>query len=465
MITASHTRRIAEFAAGLKLEDIPQPVIARAKDLILDGLGCGLYGIDLEWTEILARTVRRLEPGGGQATVWGRGETASAVNAALINGTLVQGYEMDDAHIGGALHSCAVVLPAALAAAEYAGAGKVSGGRLLAAIIAGFEIGPRAGMCMRGERMSMNGWHSGAIIGPFPAAIAAGIVLGLDSNQLFHALGIAGTQSGGLMAAQYGSMVKRMQHAKGSQSGLYGALLAAEGFTGIEDVFEQPYGGFCATFSRGSGEFDLPALSAGLGERWETLRFTVKTYACKAQNHAPVNAISELMAEGLTADQVEAITIAATEAVVRQCGWHPYVPKGLTGAQHHAGFCVAMQLIEGDVFVDQMVVKNAARPDLVALANRVRLVRSVEREQKGNEYRHGADVEVVLKDGRVLRRTVDHPAGSHQRPLSSEQVVRKFRRLASKSLPQQRVDEVEGVVRNLENLPAAALTRVLHGSG
>ena len=451
----SYSRQMADFASSLRLADVPEEVIARAKGLILDGLGCGLYGSDLRWTRILAGVVKRLEPMGGQASIWGRSETASATNAALVNGTMVQGYELDDAHIGGALHTCSIVLPAAFAAAELVGAGKVDGGKLLLAIIAGFEIGPRVGICMRGEQMGVNGWHSGGIVAPFPAAIAAGIVLGLNSDQFFHALGIAGTQACGLMAAQYGSMVKRMHHGKGAQSGLYGALLAADGFTGIEDVFEEKYGGFCSTFTHSADQFDLPALVDGLGERWETMRFSIKAYACKMNNHAAVNAIGELVDEtGLKAGDVEGITVAVTEAVVKQCGWWPYEPNGLTAAQLHTGFCIAMRLIEGDVFVDQMVEENIARPDLVELANRVRNVRSEERERKGNDYRYGADVEVKLKNGKVLRKTVDFPAGSNLRPLTDEHMARKFRRLASKVLSKEKISEIEKIVGDLEHATA-----------
>jgi len=91
----SYTQQLADFAANLKLSDVPDDVLARAKSIILDGLGCGLFGAQLKWTEILAGVVRRLEPQGGQASIWGRCETASAVNAALVNGTMVQGYELD----------------------------------------------------------------------------------------------------------------------------------------------------------------------------------------------------------------------------------------------------------------------------------------------------------------------------------------------------------------------------------
>ena len=234
----SHTRQLADFATNLKLSDVPPEVVARAKSIILDGLGCGLFGVHLKWTEILAGVVQRLEPQGGTASIWGGGTTASATSAALVNGTMIQGYELDDANPA-SIHSCAAVLPVVFAAAELLGADKVDGETLLTAIIAGFEVGPRVGLCMNGNKMLGKGWHTPGLFGPFPAAVAAGRVLGLDSEQIFQALGIAGPQAGGILATQFGSMVKRMLSAKAAQSGLYAALLAAEGFTGIADVFDE----------------------------------------------------------------------------------------------------------------------------------------------------------------------------------------------------------------------------------
>ena len=108
---------------------------------------------------------------------------------------MIQGYELDDANPA-SIHSCAAVLPAVFAAAEMVGPDKVDGETLLTAIIAGFEVGPRVGLCMNGNKMLGKGWHTPGLFGPFPAAVAAGRVLGLDSEQIFQALGIAGPAGG-----------------------------------------------------------------------------------------------------------------------------------------------------------------------------------------------------------------------------------------------------------------------------
>ena len=449
----SHTRQLAEFATNLKLSDVPPEVIARAKSIILDGLGCGLFGVHLKWSRILSGVIERLEPKGGSASIWGGGKTASATSAALVNGTMIQGYELDDANPA-SIHSCAAVLPVVFAAAEMVGADKVDGETLLTAIIAGFEVGPRVGLCMNGNKMLGDGWHTPGLFGPFPAAVAAGRVLGLNAEQIFQALGIAGPQAGGILATQFGSMVKRMLSAKAAQSGLYAALLAADGFTGIADVFEEEYGGFCTTFTQSTDQFDLSELTDGLGTRWETMRISIKRHACVGTNLSTMDAIEELMQEGLRADDVDRITVKMTRDAVNHSWWLPYEPVGLTAAQMHMGFCIAMKLIDGEVFVDEMVEENMGRPDLLAFARRVDCVRDEEREKKGRSFARGTDVEVLLKDGRVLRKVVDNFLGSWQKPMTDEQMAVKYRRLAVKSLAPESVEELERLVRGMESQPS-----------
>jgi aconitate decarboxylase len=452
---SSHSRQLAEFAATLKLADVPADVVARAKSVILDGLGCGLFGAHLQWTKILADVVGKLEPAGGVSSVWGGGQTASPTSAALVNGTMIQGYELDDANPA-SIHSCAAVLPAVLAAAEYIGAEKVDGETLLTAIIVGFEVGPRVGLCMNGNKLLAKGWHTPGIFGPFPASVSAGRVLGLSPEQHYQALGIAAPQAAGIMASQFGSMVKRMLSAKASQSGLYAALLAREGFTGIEDVFEAGYGGYCTTFTQSDDQFDLSALTSELGTRWETMRISIKRHACVGTNLSALDAVEELMQEGLRAADVERITVRMTQDAVKHSFWTPYEPTGLTAAQMHLGYCIGMQLLEGEVFVDQMVDANIARPDVLALCERVDVVRDEARERKGRVFARGADVEVLLKNGRTLTKTVDNFLGSYQRPMSDEQMAVKYRRLAEKTLSPERARELEHLIRALETAPSAA---------
>src|SRR6202166_2005778 len=201
-----HTRKIAEFVSGLTYEQIPAEVRERIKLLILDSLGCAVYGADLEWCRILRETCAALDAT-RTTSIWGTSQRLSSPHAALVNGTQVQGFELDDVHRKAVLHVGAVTLPALIAVAESHA--RLSGRDFLTAAVAGYEIGPRVGQCMGQEHIGQ-GWHSGATVGVFSAVAGAARALGRDADKTVHALGIAGTQSSGLMAAQYGAMVTRM---------------------------------------------------------------------------------------------------------------------------------------------------------------------------------------------------------------------------------------------------------------
>ena len=146
-----YTRGIAEFVSGLRYEAIPPAVLTRIKLLMLDALGCAIYGADLEWSRILQQRLGELDTTQGCA-VWGTRQKLSAPHAALVNGTQVQGFELDDVHRLGVLHTGAVVLPALIAVAEARPG--MSGKEFLTAAVAGYEVGPRVGICMGNEHIA-----------------------------------------------------------------------------------------------------------------------------------------------------------------------------------------------------------------------------------------------------------------------------------------------------------------------
>ncbi len=442
------TRGIASFVAGLRYERIPAAVIARIKLLILDAFGCALYGTALPWSRILRATLRNLDTTAACA-VWGTEERLSAPHAALVNGTLVQSFELDDVHRAGVLHVGAVTLPPLIAIGEMRPG--MSGREFLRAAVAGYEIGPRVGLCMGPEHIGQ-GWHSGATVGVFSAAAGAAAALRLTEEQTVHALGIAGTQASGLMAAQYGAMVKRMHAGRAAQSGLYGALLAEAGFTGIVDVFESEYGGFCTTFSRSQDRFRLAELTAGLGERFETLGVALKFYSCVGSNHTSLDAIRAIAARRpFRADDVARIVVHGSQATVDHVGW-PYRPQGLTSAQMNLPFCIATLIVEGDVFVDQFTEAAVTDPRRIALARKVEVLHDPAITARGAKFRHLVRVEVHFTDGTTETETVEAPRGSEQKFASEADVVEKFRKLARGTCSDAAAERIVELVLGCERL-------------
>jgi 2-methylcitrate dehydratase PrpD len=444
-----HTRAIAEFVSGLTYEKIPAEVRERIKLLILDSLGCAIYGANLEWCSILRDTMEKLDAT-RTTSIWGTGKKLSSDHAALVNGTQVQGFELDDVHRKAVLHVGAVTLPALIAVAESHT--QLSGRDFLTAAVAGYEIGPRVGLCMGQEHIGQ-GWHSGATVGIFSAAAGAARGLGLDAAQTVHALGIGGTQSSGLMAAQYGAMVKRMHAGRAAQSGLYGALLASNGFTGIVDVFEAPYGGFCTTFSRSTDRFDLDELSSGLGKSFETMRISLKFYSCVGSNHTTLDAIRDIKKRRpFTLDDIESIVVHGSQVTVDHVGW-PYKPEGLTSAQLNLPFCVATLLLEGDVFVDEFkpdCVDDQAR---IQLSRKVKVVHDPAITALGSGARHKVRVDIHFRDGSVESETREAPRGSEQSFASTEDIVTKFRKLTRGVMSTAQQDALADAVLGLDKLP------------
>lgn len=453
-----YTRGIARFVAGLRYEDIPAEVRHRAKLLVLDGLGCGLYASDLQWSTMLQRTLTEVDTT-RQCAVWGTPYRLSSVHAALCNGTQLQGFELDDVHREAVMHPASVTLPPLVALTETRPG--FSGRDFLTAVVAGYEIGPRVGMCM-GRNHLEQGWHTGATLGTFSSAAASANLLRLDEERAVHAIGIAGTQSAGLMAAQFGSMVKRMHSGKAAESGLYAALLAEKGFTGIIDLFEAEYGGFCTTFSGGRDLFDRERLIRGLGEQFETMRVSLKFYSCVASNHTTLDAIRNLQAQRpFGAGDVDRIVVHASKATLEHVGWK-YRPEGVTASQLNLGFCVATYLIEGACFVEQFSEDVVADPARMGLANRVQCLEDPAISAEGPNMRHKVHVDVHLKDGSVLRDTVEKAQGSEDHWAPDEVIAAKFRRLASKVLSESQAGRLEAAVMGLDSLDdAAEIARLL----
>jgi 2-methylcitrate dehydratase PrpD len=453
-----YTAGIARFVSSLRYEDIPPEVLARIKLLILDSIGCALYGAELEWSRILQRTLGALDSTPACA-VWGTGQRISAPHAALINGTQVQGFELDDVHRQGVLHVGAVVLPALVGIAELRPG--MSGREFLAAAVAGYEIGPRVGICMGPEHIAQ-GWHSGATVGVFSAAAGAARALRLDEARTVHALGIAGTQAAGLMAAQYGAMVKRMHAGRSSQSGLYGALFAEQGFTGIVNVLESEYGGFCTTFSRSTDRFRLEELTAGLGSTWQTMGIALKFYSCVGSNHTTLDALRAIQAERpFGPADVDRIVVHGSQVTMDHVGWK-YAPQGLTSAQLNLPYCVATLLLDGDCFVDQFTEDKVADPARMALADRVEVQHDADITARGSKFRHMVRVEVHFRDGTVREKTVQAGRGNEKDFASEADIVDKFMKLATHVVDRRQAQAIAEWILALERQgDATALARLL----
>lgn len=455
------TGRLCAWLEGLTLDAAPAEVRARAKDLILDGLGCALVGAQLPWSRTAVEATARFE-GRGESVVIGWGRTLAAPVAALLNGTFIQGFELDDFHPLGPLHSASVVLPALMACVELSPE-PVSGAEFLRAALAGFEVGPRVGMALHGAQMLSRGWHSGAVFGTHAAAAAAGVLLGLDAGRFEDALGLAGTQSGGLMAAQYEAMCKRMHHGFAARAGLSSAWLAAGGYTGIKRVFERDYGGFLAVFGEGHDP-DAAQVTDGLGERWETLRIAIKPYAAMGALHAPLDALFDIQARRpFAADEVERMDVYMSHAGYHHGWWSLERPITSIAAQMNVAYALAAATLDGEAMVRQFAPARIDADDVWKLIPRIEAHHDPAYDAGGPAGRGRARVLVRFRDGTQEVREVSM-ARTISAPLDAAGVRDKFRTLTEGIVEPQRRDAIVEAVSDIEHAPdMRALISLLAG--
>ena len=440
---AGPTGQLATWLADFRLEDVPAATRQRALHLLLDGVGCALVGAQLPWSRRAAESVCRLE-GTGPALLIGWNRSLPAPAAALLNGTFIQGFELDDFHPFAPLHSASLVLPALLATAQMRG--PVSGAEFLKAAIAGFEVGPRVGLALHGIEMLSRGWHSGAVFGTHAAAAAAGSVLGLDAAQFEDALGMAGTQSSGLMAAQFGAMSKRMHHGFAARSGVYAAWLAADGYTGIKRVFEEKYGGYLAAFGEGHDP-DASQVSKDLGGQWETDRIVVKLHAAMGGLQSPVDAVLAVKKERpFRPEEIERIDVWVGTAVFHHGAFAIQRPLTSVGAQMSLAYTVSVACVDGSAMAQQYAADRINSDEVWRLVPKVHMHLD-ESFQGSPRMKLRCRLRISFTDGtaRELEQSL-----RFSEDVSNDEIAAKFRLLCGPVVSPERCQRIEQAVLGLE---------------
>ncbi len=352
---------LADYFSGTAFAAGPAPV-AEMAPYALDTLAMALGGASAASSRIARKA---LWSGPGAATLYGTGQTASAAEAALLNGTAAHALELDDDHRTSVMHPGAVVVPAAFALAEATGA---SGADFLRGVLAGYEVAIRTGEVFEGG-LYRNGFHPTAVCGVFGAAAACAVILRLDAPAFARAMGIAGTQAAGLVEWRTdGSWIKRLHPGRSAQSGLMAAQLAAAGFTGPVTVFEGAYGVFKAL---GHGApVRAAALTEGLGQRFLSLGTAIKPYPCCRFSHGAID-LALAARSGLAGRSPGAVTVRLFRTDVLT--YHPR-PANTVDAQFNIPYLVATALLTGGVGLADFTDAAIARPEILALAARITVV-------------------------------------------------------------------------------------------
>ena len=416
------SKTLAAFAAGLALDDIPASVQRRAEDLFLDWVGSVLAGKTARPVQALARVAAAMGPGHGPSEVLISRTRTSPLFAAMVNAAASHVAEQDDVHNGSVFHPAAVVFPPALAVAQAIGA---SGRELLAASIAGYEVGIRIGEFL--GRSHYKVFHTTGTAGTLAAAAAVGRLLKLDAAQILHAFGSAGTQAAGLWEfLRDAADSKQLHTAKAASDGLLAAHLAQEGFTGAQRILEGPQG-LAAGMSR--GDADPARLTDGLGTRWALAETSFKFHASCRHTHPAADALQQVMrTHALKAADIERVTAHVHQGAIDVLG-----PVTDPQTVHQSKFSMGTVLGLIAVFDRAGLADFDAHfqdPRVVAVRRKVHMALDPEVDA-AYPQRWIGKVEVLTTDGRTLRGRVDEPKGDPGNTLSRDEIEAKARQLAA----------------------------------
>ena len=447
------TRAMADYLARASKRPLPDEIAAKAKLHLLDTLAAIVSGQQLRaGREAMAYVGRQGGP--AQAGIPGSTVVTDAVNAAFAGAMAAHADETDDSHLGGRFHPGCAVVPAALAVGELRCR---SGGQLLRAIAAGYDIGARSTMAL-GFSAPRSGTHSTHCLGAnFGAAAAAGVMAGLDAERWEYLLSYATQQASGIAywqrdsehiekAFDFGGMAAR--------NGVFAALFIAGGASGVTGSLTGEHSYISAFAETPKPE----ALVDGLGERFEIMRASIKKWCVGSPIQAALDSVTALIERHrLQADEVESV-----RAIIPDDRFVIVNDRDMPDVclQH----LVALALVDGGVtFASSHDADRMREPAVLAVREKVEAVPSPELTVA--KPARQAIIEVETTDGRSLRHHTRAVLGTPDNPMDERQVEAKARDLIRPMLGADRSEALIEAVRRVDEIDDLTALRPLWRPG
>ncbi len=440
--------RLVDYAVSVFCKDsIPNSVLEVGKQALIDQYGLQIAGKEFPWSQAVCRSTIR-HRSNGKSSVTGYGDKISPKDAAFVNSTFAHAQDFDDSHQSAQTHPGSVIIPACIAMGEDL---SLSGKEVMKATIIGMEVMLRLAhslcpACIEG------GHHTPPTIGPFGAAIAVGLLLGLNKQQLLNALGICGSYSGALV--QYtltGGQVKRIHTALGAQAGVNAALLAKEGLTGPADIIEGEKG-LWAVFGRGKAVPER--LFDGINEESATInRYLLSTLMFKPYNccyliHPAIEAFLSICKKHNLSDRaIKEVNVGMSRFSISHAG-KIIVPKDALGAQFSTSFTLAMALIRGAPGMRSYTDAALADPAVITLAKKIAVYQDAEVDKYFPDE-NGCIVKVTAHRGQQFSQRLRHPKGSPKNLMTATDVKEKF---LANTVPVLDIDRAEMLYKQLGDI-------------
>jgi 2-methylcitrate dehydratase len=447
-------QKFADFALAIQYEDLPKDVIASAKRVLLDTLGCAFGAVGSEAVAIAESTIRKSFGEGDAATVIGYPRAATVEGALFVNGVLVRSLDLNDTYIGTEPLHPSEVLPTALAVCEEGGR---SGRDLIEAMVAGYEASMRVNDAIS---FIERGFHP-LCAASYGIPLIAGKVWGLPREAIANAVGISGARGFTSFVVNSGaiSMMKAMGLAATAADGVFAARLASRGFTGPSGTLE-----WLASKMKPVKEGFAVDLELA---RYRLPRVAFKRFPIQIELQAVAEAGASLSPKVRgRAQEIGAITVETYPGIIeRVADPAKFKPQTKGTADHSLPVCLAMALLDGDVTVAQFEKDRWRAQDVMKLVEKTSVNPGEALMAKLPKGR-GASIEISFADGQSLRETVEIPEGDAQRPLSRSSLERKFTNFAVRVVGAAGSERILSLVDSLDELKdVRQLTHALRGTG
>jgi 2-methylcitrate dehydratase PrpD len=446
---SSLNEAVAAWVCSFRDEALPQPMIESTKLRILDIVGCMLGAAD-DPDVIGTKNVAAETFPGAQTRSVPFADHTSIAGAALINGTAALVHEFDDSHLEAALHSSSPVIGASLPIAD---AHDLAGLRLIAAVAIGNELTCRLGLVAPGK-FHDNGFHPTGIFGTFGAIYAASRCLSLDQSQTANAIGIGGSLSGALMGSwEDGSSAKSLHAGFSAVAGINATSCAKHGVSGPKGVFDGRFGFFKAHVQENNYEFAFARVMDRLGDDWEALRIAPKAYPCGHYIQPCVDAALALRLQyGIRPEEIVAVLCSIPAHVIPLIA-EPVMEKRRPSTSFHGRFSLqhsmAEAMMQGTLDKSSFKVCNLTDRSLNELADKVHAIAD---PLASDRTQLAASVEIQLKDGRRVGFTVEHMRGMPQNPMTTDDLIRKFRSNIGDLMPDSKTGRIAEIIMSLDRM-------------
>ncbi|MEG8947069.1 MmgE/PrpD family protein [Rosettibacter firmus] len=463
----SISRVISEFAINLRYNDLPQPVIETTKRFLYDSIGCAFGAYNTKDVNIVHNVLVNMG-GKEESTIIAFGEKIPAINATLINSLMIRSLDFNDIYWKEDPSHPSDLIPAALSAGEIINATMQN---ILTAIVIGYEIEQRlCEFAIPGIRERK--WHH-ATLTQFVSPIVAGKVLGLSLEQMINAIGISASHNFTIGAPASGklTMMKNFVDPIAVQSGVFAALLARQGFTGPELIFEGKEGLMDCLFGwdylnqnvkpvmipgrekYGEWKWDLNKLTNNLGENFKILECSMKAFPTEALTHTPISAtLNAVIKNNIDYNEIESVTI---KTIARVCDIlfdkNKYRPTSRETADHSLPYCIAAAIVDRKITTSTFSEEKLKDERIWKIIDKIKGIPSEDFEKMFPE-KQPAEVIIKTISGKEFHEYLEYPKGHPKQPMTISELELKFNSLTDGLLNSERQNEIKEMILNCDNM-------------